>query len=492
MTFNLYIKRSIWYWANFLKIGNGERRSPAFWTYEDYGTSTNRWVTGGGSRLHMRLETTSSWNDGLDPDMKLAHGRWYSVAFLVDRYHAAVYINGAVQLVYPIYGEVVPAVGNQLLNMGQSVWAPSMDIDDFRYYKGSRLSTAEIEDIFGDRQLDACGDGVRSRGEACDDGNLIDQDGCSRMCVVEPGFVCFGQNTTVVAADRCWLGTYEHALSFETPVSDPSCFNFVDDSTATLRNGATYSNAVSGYTANGYASLGSSASISFPLVGCRKAVDIVTRYSYVGNDLVCRAVLEYRDANNALIATFATEFKSTSSSDLWELTPVQSFSQISQDGVMTWTIGSCQSKVFIDRIEIRPRGQTITNTGNSIVMPFPYISSMNEGATFAIGPNYAHTGTNGLLLRTRGLQNTVKNQYAWFDLPLDPSKVSRGTHVEFDFKLAVMPEYYKAFALTISVVCLMIHSFSPSVSFIENLQEVGSSLFTFLCLSRLLSCCLCH
>jgi cysteine-rich repeat protein len=308
--------------------------------------------------------------------------------------------------------------------------------------------------MVADRQLATCGDGTRSRGEACDDGNVIGGDGCSATCVVESGFVCFGDNTTVVSASRCWRGAYEHALSFETtPLGDPSCFSIVDDSKATLGNGAVYGKAVSGYKGVGYASLGTSTSISFPLVTCGQAVDIVTRYTYAGKDAVCGAVLEYRDQNNAVMATFQASFKSTSSNDLWELSPVQSLDQISPTGVLTWTLGKCESNVFIDQIEIRPRGQTITNTGTIVALPFPYTSSMNEGATFAVGPEYAYTGNNGFMLRTRGiLQNTAKNTYAWFDLPLDPSQVSRGTHVKFDFKLATVPAYYKAFALTISVV----------------------------------------
>jgi cysteine-rich repeat protein len=304
-----------------------------------------------------------------------------------------------------------------------------------------------------DRQLATCGDGTRSRGEACDDGNVIGGDGCSTTCVVESGFVCFGDNTTVVSASRCWRGVYEHALSFEAPLSDPSCFSIVDDSKATLGNGAAYGKAVSGFKGVGYASLGTSTSISFPLVTCAKAVDIVTRYTYIGTT-VCGAVLEYRGSNNTVISTFQASFKSTLANNLWELSPAQSLDQISPTGVLTWTLGNCASNVFIDQIEIRPRGQTITNTGTTVVLPFPYTSSMNEGATFAVGADYAYTGNNGLLLRTRGgmIQDTVKNTYAWFDLPLDPSQVSRGTHVKFDFKLATWPTYYKAFALTISVV----------------------------------------
>ncbi|KAA0719365.1 Pappalysin-2 [Triplophysa tibetana] len=38
-----------------------------------------------------------------------------------------------------------------------------------------------------------CGDSARQRIEECDDGNLLDGDGCSKKCHVEPGFKCHGQ-----------------------------------------------------------------------------------------------------------------------------------------------------------------------------------------------------------------------------------------------------------------------------------------------------------
>jgi cysteine-rich repeat protein len=39
---------------------------------------------------------------------------------------------------------------------------------------------------------DVCGDGVKGFAEDCDDGDNLDGDGCSLLCVVEDGFVCIG------------------------------------------------------------------------------------------------------------------------------------------------------------------------------------------------------------------------------------------------------------------------------------------------------------
>ena len=42
----------------------------------------------------------------------------------------------------------------------------------------------------------ACGDGLRTIPELCDDNNLLSGDGCSKNCTIEKGFICLGGNST--------------------------------------------------------------------------------------------------------------------------------------------------------------------------------------------------------------------------------------------------------------------------------------------------------
>ena len=46
-----------------------------------------------------------------------------------------------------------------------------------------------------------CGDGVRSEGEECDDGNSADDDGCSVSCKIDLGFACFSSTGGVGLGD---------------------------------------------------------------------------------------------------------------------------------------------------------------------------------------------------------------------------------------------------------------------------------------------------
>ena len=48
-----------------------------------------------------------------------------------------------------------------------------------------------------------CGDGVLDPGEACDDGNPLDGDGCSSKCTVEAGYYCFDEGVSVCLAGSC-------------------------------------------------------------------------------------------------------------------------------------------------------------------------------------------------------------------------------------------------------------------------------------------------
>jgi cysteine-rich repeat protein len=59
----------------------------------------------------------------------------------------------------------------------------TLDLDD-----ASHIVSAVINNNI---PLDCCGDGIISGGEACDDGNFIDGDGCAADCsLIEPGFDC--------------------------------------------------------------------------------------------------------------------------------------------------------------------------------------------------------------------------------------------------------------------------------------------------------------
>ena len=54
-----------------------------------------------------------------------------------------------------------------------------------------------------------CADGVDGPDEECDDGNVVDGDGCTSACFVEPGFVCVGSPSVCTAPAGCPSGADE-------------------------------------------------------------------------------------------------------------------------------------------------------------------------------------------------------------------------------------------------------------------------------------------
>jgi cysteine-rich repeat protein len=50
--------------------------------------------------------------------------------------------------------------------------------------------------------VEICGDGIDALNYECDDGNLVNIDGCSQACQVELGFFCWGGNFAINFCDE--------------------------------------------------------------------------------------------------------------------------------------------------------------------------------------------------------------------------------------------------------------------------------------------------
>ncbi len=67
-----------------------------------------------------------------------------------------------------------------------------------------------------------CGDGVVNIGEGCDDANVMNGDGCSSMCSVEPGFICTGTTPSVcgVCFDTAMGAGLDSGCNATAPICD--------------------------------------------------------------------------------------------------------------------------------------------------------------------------------------------------------------------------------------------------------------------------------
>lgn len=57
------------------------------------------------------------------------------------------------------------------------------------------IGTSNITDVTADCNI--CGNGVKLSYEACDDGNLVNGDGCNNTCRIESGFSCNNSSPSV-------------------------------------------------------------------------------------------------------------------------------------------------------------------------------------------------------------------------------------------------------------------------------------------------------
>ncbi|WP_409035623.1 DUF4215 domain-containing protein [Leptospira kanakyensis] len=65
------------------------------------------------------------------------------------------------------------------------------------------MVSSNITNVTADCNL--CGNGTKASYEACDDANLINGDGCSNTCSIEPFYVC--SNTSPSSCNVCGNGT---------------------------------------------------------------------------------------------------------------------------------------------------------------------------------------------------------------------------------------------------------------------------------------------
>ena len=65
-----------------------------------------------------------------------------------------------------------------------------------------------------------CGDGILQPGQACDDANIADGDGCSSLCEIEPGFDCFG-SPAVCGRPQSLIWAPGHRLLDNTTYTTP-------------------------------------------------------------------------------------------------------------------------------------------------------------------------------------------------------------------------------------------------------------------------------
>ncbi len=106
------------------------------------------WLRPSDNRIHYRLTTTHSWNEGGDTSGALEFDEWAHVILIKSASTLDFYINGKLDRSTNLIGESVGNTGG--LYLGDSPWYGTTDssMDDIRIYNKA-LSASEIANVYG-------------------------------------------------------------------------------------------------------------------------------------------------------------------------------------------------------------------------------------------------------------------------------------------------------------------------------------------------------
>lgn len=133
-----------------------------------------------------------------------------------------------------------------------------------------------------------CGDGVVEFPESCDDGNMVNGDGCSNMCTVESGWSCSGTTSICSPIAVCGNGVVESGETCDdsNTVNGDGCSNTCKLETAVCGNGIVESGEAcdDGNMVNGD--------------GCNNTCTVQSGWSCTGSPSVCSNTLSVGEASN--------------------------------------------------------------------------------------------------------------------------------------------------------------------------------------------------
>jgi hypothetical protein len=106
------------------------------------------WLNTGTNRIHFRISTTSSWNEGTDSVANLTSGAWSHVACVKAGNKWRCYVNGVLDTEFTLVGTTTGNAGP--LYFGDDPWfgGSMTSMDDVRIYNGA-LTIAEIKKLYG-------------------------------------------------------------------------------------------------------------------------------------------------------------------------------------------------------------------------------------------------------------------------------------------------------------------------------------------------------
>ncbi len=104
------------------------------------------WMRPQDNRIHFRISTTASWNEGGDSKAAVAINKWTHVAYVKEGNKLKLYLNGKLDRTITLRGKTVSNNGN--LYIGDDPWHKSVlgKMDDVRLY-GRAIKASEVSNL---------------------------------------------------------------------------------------------------------------------------------------------------------------------------------------------------------------------------------------------------------------------------------------------------------------------------------------------------------
>ncbi|MEM6633671.1 MAG: discoidin domain-containing protein, partial [Bacteroidota bacterium] len=137
---------SVAFWMKLTQDKTGAWRSVMHKGEENYQRTFAMWMRPSDNRLHYRISTDASANEGADSQSELPLNEWTHIAYVKEGQSLRLYLNGVVDHQVALRGTTLSNVGN--LYFGDTPWyVPAQGMmDDIRLY-GYAISPDEISDL---------------------------------------------------------------------------------------------------------------------------------------------------------------------------------------------------------------------------------------------------------------------------------------------------------------------------------------------------------
>jgi hypothetical protein len=135
---------SVAFWMRVEQAPNGQWRALIHKGSTNYERTFALWLRPGDQRLHFRISTTASWNEGGNSVGALALNQWTHVAYVKAGNRLTLYLNGIKDSEVTLAGTVLGNTGP--LYVGKDPWygGAASSLDDLRIYNRA-LTAAEVQ-----------------------------------------------------------------------------------------------------------------------------------------------------------------------------------------------------------------------------------------------------------------------------------------------------------------------------------------------------------